>query len=134
IIGKCVFTPWPTSGFLDRIVTTPSGATRIKARASNARAAVAAAPDAAWTIAAPVSVGRRYKPIKTPPLATELTFRKHRRLRTVPRTVVMLAISHLAGWRADSNAEGQEPHAKLSKARTTQAPETIPSAPQNGQR
>ena len=31
IIGRLVRMPWPISGFLDMIVTTPSGATRTKA-------------------------------------------------------------------------------------------------------
>ena len=35
-IGRCVFTPWPPSGFLAMMVTAPSGAMRTKARGSTA--------------------------------------------------------------------------------------------------
>src|SRR5262249_36414155 len=133
IIGRCVFTPWPTSGFFERIVTIPSGATRMNAIVSNAcTGAWAGAPDAAWAAAAAVAPGRRYQPIRTPPPAAELTFRKDRRFRTAPDTrLAMLAISHLAGWKADSNAERREPHAKLSTHRPDVG--TIPASPQNEQ-
>src|SRR5262249_45545182 len=94
-IGRCVFTPWPTSGFFERMVTTPSDATLMKATVSKAMAGAAAAPDAACATAAAVAAGFQQQATSTPPPASELTFRKDRRSRAA------VCIGHLRSRQAN---------------------------------
>jgi hypothetical protein len=71
-IGNIVLMPWPTSGFFDMIVITPSGVIRMKALGVKS-------PPACRAPASSALAPSRYEPSSRPPPASAVTRRKERR-------------------------------------------------------
>src|SRR2546429_170390 len=97
-MGRCVLTPWPTSGFLLTMVTMPSAATRRNAVGSKA------AGGACGACAKISAAGSKWRATRIPPPATADTRRKLRRSRSVactgpPYCVHLVRAKFVAGGR-----------------------------------